>query len=296
MPGTVYTDASWVQISPANLDPHRRRQVIEALVEPDSMPGNSAKAVITIETEHGEVDTVTIDALKYVISPVMMLVAALGVVGVGGLLAAAYFLGLIGSDLTTPTRTILAVNVDPPAGEVYIDEELVGNQGTLSLIDSFPIGVPFQIRVELDGFQPFVREVTVQRGDQLRIEADLALRDAVDFKPDPGMVEAQLDADAIDAALESRQEHFDNCFTRNLRTSTPFTAEIEVTSTVTDRGFIHGIEFGSANFRSPAVEMCLKRQLRSLKLPLIPGDFARFERVMGTEIRPHTALNEGEDQ
>ena len=292
MPGTVSTGASWVQISPKMLDPDRKTQVVEVLVEPDGMPGNSAKAVITVEAEHGETRTVTIDALKHVVSPVTVLVAALAVVGTIGIFAALYFTGHIGSQLETPTRTILAVNIDPPAGEVYIDDVLVGNQGTMSLVDDFPIDTPFQLRVELDGFEPFAREVTVRHGDQVRIVADLALRDMLNFKPAPGMKEVTLDAEAIDAELESRRDHFDNCFTRNLRTTTPFTAEIEVNSTVTDRGFIHGVTFGPANFRSPAVETCLKRQLRALKLPLIPGDFGRFTRTINAEIRPVTALNE----
>ena len=292
MPTTVRCDAPWVQISPPFLDPDRPRQTIEALVEPDGMPGNAAKATLTIEAEHGETETVVIDALKYVVSPLTMLVSATVTLIVFLLIAAGHFLGMLGSDIGTPTNTILAVSVNPPAGEVYINDELVGNQGTLSLVDSFPTDTPLQVRVELDGFEPFLREVTLKRGESLRIEADLVLRDAVAFVPEPGMVEAELDTDAVDAALAARKEHFDNCFTRNLRTNTPFGAEIEVTCTVTNRGFIHGVSFGAANFRSPAVQACLRRQLRALKLPLIPGDYARFERVLGVDIQPRTALND----
>jgi hypothetical protein len=73
---------------------------------------------------------------------------------------------------------------------------------------------------------------------------------------------------------------------------TPFEAEVEITSIVTARGAIEGIEFGDANFRSPAVEICLRRQLRAIHLPLLAGDYAEFTRVFGAEIRPVSVLNE----
>ena len=293
MPGTVSTDVPWIQVSPKKLDPKRSTQIIEALVEPDGIPGNAGKGVVMIDTLHGESRTVTIDALKHIVSPVMMFVAALSLVGIVGLFAGLYLSGIIGSPVDSPERTILAVNVDPPAGEVYINDEIVGNQGTMSIVDNFPIGSPFQLRVELDGFEPFVRDIEVNHGDQFRVEVDLQLRDAVDYEPPEGADEAILEDDTLDALLEQRATHLDACFTRNLRTSEPYRAEVTVRGVVSARGFIQGIAFGDSNFRSPAVDTCIRRQLRALKLPLLAGDFARFERRMGAEIRDVTVLNEG---
>ena len=293
MPGHVSTNVDWVQLSPQQLDPKRDSQVIEALVEPDNMPSNSAKAIITVDTDHGESRTVTIDALKHVVSPVMMFVAALSLIGLAGVFMGLYFSGIIGSEMTTPERTILAINVDPPAGEVYIDDKLVGNQGTLSMVDSFPIGSPFQIRVELDGFEPHLKEITVPAGTEYRHEADLVLRDEVDFTPTDDLARTTVDEDALEAAIGQRKNSIDACFTRNLRTMTPFQAEVEITSIVTARGAIEGMSFGDANFRSPAVEICLRRQLRAIHLPLLAGDYAEFTRIFSAEIRPVSVLNEG---
>jgi hypothetical protein len=261
------------------------------LVEPDLMPSNSGRAIITIDTDHGETRTVTIDALKHVVSPVMMFTAALSLVGIIAMFAGLYLSGAIGSQTTVPTRTVLAISVDPPAGEVYVDDDLVGNQGTLSMVDSFPVGIPFQVRVELDGFEPFVHEAIVNYGEQLRVEADLVLQDDVDFIPGTEMEEGTVDKDALDMAFADRAAPISNCFTRNLRTDTPFTAELKVQCVVTDRGYIHGVVFTQANFRSPSVELCLRRQLRALHLPLVAGDYGRFERKLGAEIRPNTVLN-----
>ena len=281
-----------MQISPSQLDPNRRTQVVEALVEPDGISGNAAKGVVTIDTLHGESRTVTIDAIKHIVSPVMLFVTALSLVGFVGLFAGLYLSGIIGSSVESPNRTILAVNVDPPAGEVYIDDELVGNQGTMSIVDNFPIGTPFQLRVELDGFEPFVRDIEVNRGDQFRVEVDLELREQLDYEPPEGAQEATFKADDLDAQLEQYATHLDACFTRNLRTDDPYTAEVTVRGVVTARGFIQGLELNDANFRSPAVETCLQRQLRALKLPLLAGDFARFERRLSVEIRDVSVLND----
>ena len=104
---------------------------------------------------------------------------------------------------------------------MYIDDELVGNQGTMSIVDNFPIGTPFQLRVELDGFEPFVRDIEVNRGDQFRVEVDLELEEQLDYQPPEGAQEATFKADDLDAQLEQYATHLDACFTRNLRTDDP---------------------------------------------------------------------------
>jgi hypothetical protein len=43
-----------------------------------------------------------------------------------------------------------------------------------------------------------------------------------------------------------------------------------------------------ANFDSPPVERCLSRQLRALKLPIIPGDYAVFEYTFRARVGPAT--------
>ena len=293
MPGTVSANVPWIQVSPAQLDPNRQTQVIEALVEPDGITGNASKGVVTIDTLHGESRTVTIDAIKHIVSPVMLFVSALSVVGFVGLFAGLYLSGIIGSTVESPDRTILAVNVDPPAGEVYIDDELVGNQGTMAITDNFPIGTPFQLRVELDGFEPFVRDIEVSRGDKFRVEVDLELREQLDYEPPEGAIETSFEADDLDAILEQRATHLDACFTRNLRTNEPYKAEVTVRGVITARGYIQGVTLTDSNFLSAAVDTCIQRQLRALRLPLLAGDFARFERRLGAEIRDVSVLNEG---
>jgi hypothetical protein len=294
MRGTITANVKWIQISPTVLDPNRKQQTIEALVEPNLIKGNAARGTVTIETQHGDSETVNIDAVKHVISPVTMFVSALSLVGCIGLLAGMHFMGIIGEEPAPPIRTILAIYVDPPAGEVYVDNNLVGNQGTMSIVDGFPVDQPFQVRVELDGFEPFTEDVMVPTGTQYRVEAELLLRDNVDFQPTTEMSRADIDIEALDTLLLQREEQIQSCFSRNLRTLTPFRAEIEVSCVVTVRGFIHGVQFSNANFRSPSIETCLKRQMRALQLPLINGDYGVFTRTFGADIQQDTALNSGD--
>ena len=173
----------------------------------------------------------------------------------------------------------------------------MGNQGTLALASGFPINTPFQLRVELDGFEPYLREVTVPFGTQIRVEADLILRDELDFKPTEDLARATIDEDALETAIEQRSTAINQCFTRHLRANMDQDEyKIEITSIVSSRGAIEGIEFGEKNFLSPAVETCLRRQLRSLSLPLLAGDYAEFTRTFSAQIRPNSIINAVEDQ
>lgn len=165
MSGSVYCSADWVEISPRHLNPNRREHSIEVLVDPSKISGNSAQTTIEITTGHGESQEIVLDALKHLISPKLKLTVAgvlfLGLLSVFGL---AYLGGELTNDPAPPPRTILAVHVDPPAGEVFVDDVLVGRKGTLSMVENFPVGKPFLVRVELDGFQPWSKTVTVPEG------------------------------------------------------------------------------------------------------------------------------------
>jgi hypothetical protein len=295
MSGSIHCEEDWVEISPRHLNPSRNEHSIEALVDPDKMPGNSARATIEISTGHGEKAEVVIDALKHLISPAMMVLAAAALVllAIGG--AAIYFFGEISATTEAPTRTILAVQVDPPAGEVFVDDVLVGKQGTLSLVNSFPVGKPFQVRVELDGFEPWTKEVQVTQGQQFRVEADLVLRDPMDFKITPQMQRSELDRSVLNEQLKHLDEQFRYCFTRNLQPDNAYTAALTVRGIVSQRGYVAAIEYRSANFESEEVRTCLRRQLRGVKVPVIPGDYATFDHTFRTRVSPLGAGVQGEE-
>jgi curved DNA-binding protein CbpA len=286
MSGSVSCDLDWVTVSPTFLNPTRQEHKIEILVDPAKMPGNAAQAKVRIETDHGESEIITVDALKHVVSPVLIIVAALALLGITGIVGGVYVSGVLGTAPVTPTRTIFSVQVDPPAGEVYIDDKLVGNQGTLSLVDAFPLDEPFQVRVELDGFEPWAKEVSVPFGQQIRVEADLILRDPMNFEIKPTMRAAEIDPKTVSHRLEQREGSYKSCFTRNLQTETPYVASITAKCIVSSRGYVAAVEYRGANFKSRPVEVCLSRQLRSLKFPVIPTDYAMFEQTFRARVGP----------
>ena len=290
MSGSIHCAEEWVEISPKHLNPTRKEHAIEVVVDPAKMPGNAARTTVEITTGHGETGTVVIDALQHLISPMMRLVAGLGLVA-GIAVAAAFY--IFGGDIETttapPPRTILAVHVDPPAGEVYIDDVLVGKQGTMSLVDKFPVDKPFQIRVELDGFEPWSKSATVPEGQQIRVDAELVLRDPMTFAPTAEMRRSEIDDAALKAELERHADSFQNCFTRHLQPDSAYNAAVSLRGTVSQRGYVAAVEFRGSNFDSDDVKNCLKRQLRGLSLPVLPGDYATFEHTFRTRVGPRRA-------
>jgi hypothetical protein len=290
MSGSVSCREEWVEISPRHLNPNRREHSIEILVDPAKMPSNSAQATIEITTGHGESAEVIIDALQHLVSPKMKVVAAVGVLlGIAAVVGVYVLRGDIDPSTIAPIRTILAVHVDPPAGEVYVDDVMVGKQGTLSMVDNFPLDKPFQVRVELDGFEPWSKTVTIAEGQQLRIEADMVLRDPMDFKITPQMRVSDIDQGALKLLLERRAESFQNCFTRHLHPDSAYNAATTLRATVSQRGYVAAVDFRGANFESPEVLSCLKRQLRGVKLPVLPGDYASFDYTFRTRVGPRRA-------
>jgi len=251
------------------------------------MPANSAQATIEITTGHGESAEVIIDALKHLVSPQMKVIAAVGVLlGIAAMVGVYVLGGDIDGTTTAPARTILAVHVDPPAGEVYVDDVLVGKQGTLSVVDNFPLDQAFQVRVELDGFEPWSKTVSITEGQQLRVEAELILRDPMDFVITPQMRPSDIDKNALKLELGRRAESFQNCFTRHLHPDSAYNAATTLRATVSQRGYVAAVDFRGANFESPEVQACLKRQLRGVRLPVLPGDYASFDHTFRTRVGP----------
>jgi hypothetical protein len=287
MSGSVYCSADWVEISPKHLNPNRREHSIEVLVDPSKIPGNSAQTTIEITTGHGESQEIVLDALKHLISPKLkLIVAGLLVLGLLSVFGLAYLGGELTNDPPPPPRTILAVHVDPPAGEVFVDDVLVGRKGTLSMVENFPVGKPFLVRVELDGFQPWSKTVTVPEGQQLRVEAELELRDPMDFEVTPQMQRSDFDQTSLKSELQLRSTNFEHCFTRHLKPDSAYNAALTLRGTVSQRGYVSAIEFRGSNFESAEVRACLSRQLRGLKLPVLPGDYATFDHTFRTRVGP----------
>jgi len=294
MSGSISSTAEWVEISPRHLNPNRAEHSIEVLVDPDKMPGNSARTTVEISTGHGEKAEVIIDAIKHLISPVVAIgsAVALLLIGIGAL--ALYFMGDFGTTPPPEPRTILTVHIDPPAGEVYIDDELVGKQGTMSLTDKFPVGKPFQVRVELDGFEPWAKTVTVSEGQEYRVDADLIIRDPMEFKVTGDMRRSEIDKAELKKLLEQRTNSFKNCFTRYLKPDSAYNAVLTLRGWVSQRGYVTAVDFRGANFESPEVKACLKRQLRGLKLPVLPGDYATFDHTFRARVGGRS-VSAGED-
>jgi hypothetical protein len=274
MPGRVFVDREWVKVSPARLDADAAEQEIEITVDPAGMARPKAVALVTVVTDDGQRRSVTVEAEKT--NPMPLIIAA-GVLIVGaGAAVAVTQLDLGGSDEPAPPAGTLVVAVDPPAGQIFVNGDLVSTSGDARIDEGLPLGEPLRIRVEQDGFATWAGETTLRDGEESRVEVDLELTDKMDWAPSDEDVRAEVPSAQFARALGERNRYIDGCYHKHLVDPEPgFLALTTVSANVSSRGWVVGVRFEEENHpTSEPLRLCLKRQLRSIKLPIFTGDYA----------------------
>jgi hypothetical protein len=274
MPGRVFVDRDWVTVAPARLDADAAEQVVTITVDPKGMARSKAVALVTIVTDDGQRRSVTVKVEKRNNTPLLVVGA---VVLIGGGAAVAVTQLDLGPDEPAPVPSgSLVVSVDPPAGQIFVNGELVSTSGEASIDEGLPVGEPLRIRVEQDGFATWAGEATVEDGQERRVEVELELTDKMDWAPSEDDVRAELPARDLKRALGERGRFFDGCYHNHLEDAEPGSLALAtISANVSSRGWIVGLRFEEENYASTdALRTCLKRHLRSIKLPLFTGDYA----------------------
>jgi hypothetical protein len=275
MPGRVFVDRDWVTVEPARLDPDAESQVVQVHVDREGMARAKAVAMVTVVTDDGQRRSVTLEAERKSILPLVALAAA-AIVGVGG--------GTIATQIDFsdpppegPVSGTLVVIVDPPAGQIFVDNELVSTEGSAKVSEGLFGGEESRVRVEQDGFAAWSSEVMVPPGERTELRVELELTDKMNWRPALEDVQVDLDERAARASIHQRKAVFDRCFRDNVEGDPGVLTLLDISATVNARGRIVGLDFDKENFEStPPLQDCLKRQLRAIKLPLIKGDYAVF--------------------
>jgi hypothetical protein len=199
-------------------------------------------------------------------------------VAAGGAFVVSQNLDLDEDTTDGPPPATLVVTVDPPAGEIYVDNKLVSTSGGATLSEDLPLGEAVRLRVQMDGFETWTQELTLSAGQQEDLSVELELTDKMTWHPEDGAVRADIDDREVQRALGERRRQFTTCFRDHLTADPGTLVLLDVTARVNARGFIVGLDFVDENVETSAdLRTCLKRQLRSLKLPLITGDYAVFK-------------------
>lgn len=274
MPGRVFVDRDWVTVTPERLDPEAAEQAVTVVVNPDGMGRTKAVALVTIVTDDGQRRSVTVEAEKRNNTPLLV---AGAVVLLGGAAALAVTQLDLGPDEppAAPSGT-LVITVDPPAGQIFVNGELVSTSGKANLEEGILVGEALRIRVEQDGFATWAGEATVEDGQERRVDVELELTDKMDWAPSEEDVRAEIASRDLQRALAARGRFFDGCYHNHLVEPEPGSLALtSIVANVSSRGWIVGVRFEEENHEpSDALRTCLKRQLRSIKLPLFTGDYA----------------------
>ncbi|MFT5684559.1 MAG: hypothetical protein ACI8RZ_005500 [Myxococcota bacterium] len=277
MSGRVHADRPWVIPLPARLDPLLKEQVIKLLIDPGEMLKQRGQCRVTISTRTGGNRSVMLQVQR---SGRILPFVVGGVTLVGAAVAIIPFLGSLQGDANGTGRLVL--NVDPPVGEVYIDDTLINTQGTLDTEAGFPLNTPFVIKIQADGFAEWSQIVSVEKGKTVALSPELELTDPMNFIPKDDWEDGGLDSGALQREIYEHSASLEACFAGATVGSPGYTASIGVEGYINQLGAVARIDFLERNFDAPEIDHCLRRQFRGLSMPLLNPrfDYATFTHVL----------------
>ena len=274
MSGRIHADRPWVSSSPARLAPLLKEQVIELTIDPGEMSRQRGQCRVTVSTRTGGNRSVMLQVqrsgriLPYIIGGVTLVGAAVAIVP---------FIGDAPStNLSGQGRLI--VKIDPPVGEVYINDALINTQGALDTEAGFPLDTPFTVKIQADGFKEWFKTTTVASGKTVLLDAELELTDPMNFAPKNEWEEGGLNTGALQGEINEHSASFEHCFAGSNLGAPGYTAILDVQGYINQLGAVARVDFLDRNFDAPELDHCLRRQFRGLSLPLLNPrfDYATF--------------------
>ncbi len=268
------TPSEWASVSPELLSSTAAEQPLKVTIDPSKMPGTSGTVRVVVASGLNDRHTVTIAVTRPRSLPV-------GAISGGLLLAgAAAAAAVVLPDLLSPPpppaapSATLAVRIDPPFGEVWVDGELRSSEGALTLREGLTEAGPVNVLVRREGFAEWSREVPLTPGETSTVEARLELRDPMDFHPEDDQVEGTLDAREATKRIGARKAALDQCLLDHARVEPGERYTLELDALVTPSGSIRGTRMTADPPPSKALTACLHRELRAIPLPMFQGDYA----------------------
>lgn len=273
-------DRDWLEVHPARLDPEAELQKVTVTVYPERMSRSRSVALVTFTTDDSQRRAITLEVKRVSLAP---LVAAAGLAALA--LVAVGIASQMEADPVSPEAmsAILEVVVDPPAGEISINNDPVeqSQPGHALLSDGLEPGSSAFVRVALDGFRTWSESVVLPGpGERLTLSPALELSDRVNYAPSGGDVEGTLNSGEAQAALQRAEASLQAC-ARAHGAPSDAPAAVEVTAFVDNKGIVIGAEAEPDGFSaSPGLTRCVRRQLRALSMPFAKGDFATISRTV----------------
>jgi predicted transcriptional regulator len=171
--GNVASSQPWLQVSPRTLHLKGEPQYIELRAFPRRLPGRSGRARVTISTTHGERWAINVDAHKRRVSGIV-----LGLLTIVLLLVAVLerkgLTDFIPDKNADGVRTVLQLSVDPPQASILLNDKAAGRGPEKLLMDPTSPGVPLELKVELQGREPYIEELIFVDRQRIRRSVTLA--------------------------------------------------------------------------------------------------------------------------
>jgi len=272
--GKIICDRGWLSVTPDRLDPDRKEQVITVTIDPALLTRNRAVALCTVTADRGSRKSVTITAERARIKPGWFVMGALSLVAASGfLLWPQISAKLFPPPPPPPPSATLHVEVNPKAGEVYIDNRIIAAGGRARDIQNLSVKRPVLVRVLLDGFQLWEQEFDLKDGEEKTITPTLILTDPMDYVPEEEAIQGRMDQEAVSRAIRGRSTEFQSCITEHEPGEDRVERTIEMVSHVLSAGHIGSVSFNGPQVPSKGSIHCIKRELRSLHVPIFEGDY-----------------------
>jgi hypothetical protein len=270
-PAKVWVERDWVTVEPRQLSPTLDEQVLRLTVHPDKMDRAHAVALITVLAElTGQRTTLTLEVTRATRWWPRALAAAVLLVGlVGGGLA---LWPLLAPDPAPagPSSGTLVVQVDPPAGEIIVNGEILSTNGRLVLSEGLT-GPPVTVAVQLDGFEGHREVVQVPRGERVELRPSLKLIDRMDLVVPIDEPPGPIDEAKARAALDATAPAAAACLARFGPGSPGDDIELTATLISTHDGWIRRVQFQQPKLDRDPLRGCLRRVVRATRLPFVTG-------------------------
>jgi hypothetical protein len=132
---------------------------------------------------------------------------------------------------------------------------------------------PVPVRVILDGFQVWEQSVQLEDGQTLTLEPTLVLTDPMDYAPDAEALQGALNTERVSEAIRSRGPAIQSCISVHHPGEPRTERTLEIVAFVVADGHIGSLSFHGSELPTAGAGHCIKRQLRSLRLPLFQGNY-----------------------
>ena len=172
-----------------------------------------------------------------------------------------------------PPSATLSVLADPPVGEVHINGKLRSAGGTVRDVSGLPVNKPIEVRIITDGFQVWEETVALKDGESRTLKPELTLTDPMDYVPDAEAIQGTMNASTVSRIIRSRETAIQKCIVDHHPADDRIDRRLEIVSYVLADGHIGNLSFEGTDLPSADAVHCIKRQLRSLHLPLLQGHY-----------------------